>query len=43
MILHFGRRFDTNAIPNIVASGEKIERVNEFKLLGVILDQTLVE
>ena len=41
MILHFGRRFHTNAIPNIVASGEKIEKVNEFKLLGVIIRSDL--
>ena len=41
MILHFGRRFQTNIIPNIVASGEKIERVNEFKLLGVIIRSDL--
>ena len=41
MVLHFGRRFHTNIIPNIVAAGEKIERVNEFKLLGVIIRSDL--
>ena len=41
MILHFGRRFNTNIIPNIVAAGKKIERVNEFKLLGVIIRSDL--
>ena len=41
MILHFGRRFHTNAIPYIVASDEKIERVTEFKLLGVIFSLDL--
>jgi hypothetical protein len=41
MILHFGRRFAIDAIPNLVASGSNIERVNEFKLLGVIVRSDL--
>jgi len=41
MILHFGRRFDIDAIPNLVVSGSNIERVKEFKLLGVIVRSDL--
>ena len=37
----FCRRFNTNAIPNMFDSGEKIEIVNKFKLLGIIIKSDL--
>ncbi len=37
MILHFGRRFNINTIPNLVVSDSVIERVDEFKLLGIVI------
>jgi len=41
MILPFGRRVDVNAIPNLVVSESVIERVNEFKLLGIVIRSDL--
>ena len=41
MILHFGRSVDINVIPNLVASDSVIERVDEFKLLGIVIRSDL--
>jgi len=37
LIVHFGRKFDSSVIPNLEINDSVIERVNEFKFLGVIL------
>jgi len=37
MLIHFGTKTDRNSVPSITANGNIIERVNNFKLLGVAL------
>jgi len=37
MFIHFGTKIDRNSVPSITANGKIIERVSNFKLLGVVI------
>ena len=41
MILYFGKSIDKNVIPTLVVGDCKIDRVDEFKLLGVVFRSDL--
>jgi len=41
MLIHFGTKADINSVPSITANGKIIERVNNFKLLGVVISSDL--
>ena len=41
MILHFSKRFDKGTIPSLVLDDSIIGRVEEFKLLGVVIRSDL--
>ena len=41
MLIHFGTKTDINSVPSITAKGEVIERVSNFKLLGIIISSDL--
>ena len=42
MLIYFGTQVDTKAIPNIFIHGKDIERVEHFKLLGIIISADLL-
>ena len=37
MTVHFGKKFDVKDCPNLLLNGTTVERVVEYKLLGVII------
>ena len=41
MVIYFGRKFTKESVPVLMVGGESIERVNSFKLLGVIFNSRL--
>ena len=41
MLIHFGTEADIKSKPNITANDEIIERVNNFKLLGIVISSDL--
>jgi len=41
MLIHFGTKTDTNSVHGITINGKLIERVDTFKLLGIIISSDL--
>ena len=41
ILIHFNKKTDRNSIPGITVNGKTIERVETFKLLGVIISSDL--
>jgi len=41
MLIHFGTKTDINSVPSITVNGKTMERVNNFKLLGVVISSDL--
>ena len=41
MLIYFGTKSDINSVPSITVNGKIIERVNNFKLLGVVISSDL--
>ena len=41
MLIHFETKAETNSVPSITANGKIIERVFNFKLLGVVISSDL--
>jgi len=37
MLIYFGTKIHRNSVPSITANGKIIERVSNFKLLGVVI------
>jgi len=41
ILIHFGTKTDINLVPSISVNGKTIERVNNFKILEIVISSDL--
>jgi hypothetical protein len=41
MVIHFGKKFSKTSIPQLIINNKQIERVDTFKLLGIVISSDL--